>query len=84
MTTGDVIHPRVYLEVKYRASHAVCTLANGVRVKAKKERKLAVTVLQEKGAKSRLWCVDERDLYDFACEILEASALEEDEVADGY
>lgn len=84
MTTGDVIHPRVYVEVKYRASHAVCSLARGVREKANKERKIAVTVLQEKGAKTRLWCVDERDLYQFACEILEAETLEDGEVADGY
>lgn len=77
-TTGDIIHPRVYVEVKYRQSFATCSLHRENRAKATKESKVAVTVLQEAGAKSRVWCVDERDLYEFAAEVL-AAALDGDQ-----
>jgi hypothetical protein len=47
-TSGDVIHPKFYIECKYRKNFAVATLFDEVRKNAKKESKIPILVLKEK------------------------------------
>lgn len=48
-TSGDLIHPVFYAEVKYRARHAILTLMREVEAKAKREGKTPLLVLKERG-----------------------------------
>lgn len=61
-TSGDVIHSRLYIEVKYRKRFSVLTLMTAVRIQARRERKLPVVVLQEARSRDRYYLVSERDL----------------------
>lgn len=47
-TAADVIHPDVFVEVKYRARWSVLSLYDRVAEMAAREKKLPVLVLQEK------------------------------------
>lgn len=58
-TTGDVIHPTLYLEVKHRARFQILTLMKLVEKLAKRELKIPVLVLQETGRKTRYYMVSE-------------------------
>lgn len=69
LTSGDVIHPALYVEVKYSARFAVGRLMREVRQAAKLEGKVPVLALQEKGRKTRLYVVDKRDFQRFVEEL---------------
>ena len=58
-TSGDVIHPALYVEVKQRARFAVLSTMRDTEEKAKKENKIPVLVLHEKGKKKRYYVVPE-------------------------
>lgn len=72
LTSSDSTLDRVYLETKYRAEHAVCTLYEDVRRKAKKEGKLPVVALVAKSRPGRLICVHSDFKRQFAVELLRA------------
>jgi hypothetical protein len=59
-TSADVIHPWLYVEVKYRKRFAVLSLMAEVAEKAKKELKVPVLALQQKGKKTRYYLVNEQ------------------------
>ncbi len=63
-TTGDVIHPVYYVEVKMRKKHAVLTLMDDVTLEARKEGKIPIVVLQETGRRTRYYLVAERYMAD--------------------
>jgi hypothetical protein len=48
-TCGDVIHDKLYVEVKYRAKHTLYTLWDDTKKKADKEGKTPVVCICEKG-----------------------------------
>lgn len=58
-THGDVIHPVIYLEMKYRQRFAVVSQIRKEEEKAKKERKVAVLGFQQKGLKTRYYLIPE-------------------------
>lgn len=62
LTSGDVVHPGIYAEVKYRQRFAVLSEMRKVRKCAKKEGKIPVLVLQEAGKKTRYYVVPEQYL----------------------
>ena len=48
-TRSDTLHPRLFVEQKLRAKHAVVSLWDSTRNFAKKESKVPVVTLAEKG-----------------------------------
>lgn len=48
-TASDTKHPRLFIEVKYRQSHSVRTLFDATAKIAKKENKLPIVALVDKG-----------------------------------
>ena len=73
LTSGDIVHPTIYAEVKYRKRFAVLTQMDQVRVLAKREGKIPIMVLQEKGRKRRYYVVAEQDLLKLLEEVNENS-----------
>ncbi|MBI4332915.1 MAG: hypothetical protein HY673_16730 [Chloroflexi bacterium] len=63
-TAGDVIHPSLYVEVKYRKRFAIVSLMKQVEKAARKEGKTPVLALQEAGAKKRYYLVEEAVFLD--------------------
>lgn len=61
LTRGDIIHPTLYVEVKYRKSHAVLNLWRETKEKADKENKTPVVCLAEKGKKGFFILVNSND-----------------------
>lgn len=75
----DVVHPRLFIEVKLRATHAVWGLFRSVKAKAAKCRrefqgghKVPVVALREKGRHGALLVVHEDDFEEVAAEYLAA------------
>ena len=58
-TRGDVIHPVIYLEMKYRQTFAVVSQIRKEEVKAKKEGKVAVLGFQQRRLKTRYYLIPE-------------------------
>ncbi len=61
-TAGDVIHDRLMIEVKYRASHALMTLWRKVNRQARTEGKTPVVALVEKHKPGALLVIHTDDL----------------------
>ena len=59
-TSGDVIHPVFYVEVKQRARFSVLTLMQDTEEKAKKEHKKPVVVLHARHDKRRYYLIPEK------------------------
>ncbi len=72
LTAGDVVHPHLYVEVKYRIHHAAVTLMRDVEEKAEKEEKTPVVVLQERGVDARYYLVREEDFAVFVRNLAKA------------
>lgn len=53
-TSGDVIHKDLYVECKLRAQWSVLSLYREVKEEAKKEGKIPILVLKEKGKHGEL------------------------------
>jgi hypothetical protein len=66
---SDTKHPRLFIEVKYRAVHTTRTLFDATKALADKERKLPVVALVDKGRPGFLLCVHSDDLEEFATEV---------------
>ena len=64
LTSSDVIHPRLYVEVKRRKRYAILTLMEQVEAKAAKEKKIPVLALQLWHKKTRYYLVREQDFLD--------------------
>lgn len=58
-TSADVIHPSLFIEAKYRQRFAVLSLMAEVEKRAKKEGKIPVLALQQKGNKTRYYLLTE-------------------------
>ena len=61
-TRSDSVHPRLFIEHKLRASHAVLNLWRAELPKARKEGKDLVIVLSEKGRKGQWLLVHDADM----------------------
>jgi hypothetical protein len=59
---GDIIHPSLYVECKYRKRFALLTLMRAVEDKAKDEKKRPVLVLQERNARQAYALIRLNDL----------------------
>lgn len=68
-TSSDSTHERLYIEAKYRARTAVRSLFDSVRRLAKKEGKIPVCCLVDKGRPGFLVVVHSDDLKAFAREV---------------
>ena len=71
-TASDSTHPRLFVECKYRARHATQTMFDAVRHAARKEKKLPVLALADRGRPGFLLCVHSDDLLDFVAELAAA------------
>jgi len=60
ITASDVIHPKLYVEVKTRKSSAVITLFKDVEQKARRENK--VPLLSIISERKRVWVMRPKDL----------------------
>ena len=78
-TAADIIHPRLFVEVRYRANLVVATWFREIVPRAHKEGKLPVLVMQEKYGKTRYYTVQEQDAEAFAFELLRSRGWEFDE-----
>ncbi len=63
-SSGDVLHPEFYVEVKQRAHFGLFTLFKDTALKARKEGKTPVVVLHERGSKTRLYIVSEKTMLE--------------------
>jgi hypothetical protein len=69
-TRSDSVHPRLYLECKLRAAHAVINLWDDTAAKAKREKKTPLVCLSVKGRPGRWWLLHHRDVKRLAIEWL--------------
>lgn len=74
-TAADTKHPRLFIEVKYRESHAVRTLFDATLAHARKEGKLPVVALVDKRKPGFLLCLHIDDLAAVAAEIVRCEEL---------
>jgi len=58
-TSGDVIHPSLYVEVKQKKRFAVLAIMKDTEEKARKEKKIPVLVIHQGGAKRRYYIIQE-------------------------
>ena len=66
LTSSDSLSPDYYIETKLYARAAVLTLFEDVRAKARKEGKIPVLVMRQKGKKHRTATID----FEFLCKLL--------------
>lgn len=74
LTRSDSTHPRLFLEVKLRQAHAVRSLHDEVKAHARREGKVPVVVLHDKGRPGALVCVHTDDLAEVLAEYAAAHA----------
>lgn len=72
-TAADTKHPVLFIEVKYRAEHAVRTLMDSTRKLAAKEGKLPIIALVSKGKPGFLAVIHSDDLRQAAIHILSST-----------
>ncbi len=65
---SDSTHPRIFVEAKYRQRHAVRSLFDETKAKARKEGKTPVVALIDKGRPGCLICVHSDDLAHLVAE----------------
>lgn len=66
LTHGDVVHPILYIECKYKKRHTALTLMRETEKRAKLEGKIPVVCLQDAGDDTRYYIVNEKDLKKLA------------------
>ena len=59
-TSGDVIHDKLYIEIKHRSKIPFYSTWEDTREKAKLEKKIPVVVIHKKGSREYLAIVDAR------------------------
>lgn len=69
LSTSDSTHERLYIETKLKAKTAVRSLHDEVKPKARKEGKVPVLALFDKGRPGCLYVVHSDDLEAFAAEV---------------
>jgi hypothetical protein len=62
LTRSDSTHPRLFIETKYRAQHAVRSLHDKTKPLARKEGKTTVLALIDKGRPGCLFCIHSDDM----------------------
>lgn len=70
-SASDSTHPRLFIETKLRATWSIFGLFLATRKLARKESKIAVLCLAEKGKAGCLVVVHSDDLARFAAEVIE-------------
>ena len=91
LSRSDSTHPRLFIESKYRERHAVRSLLDDTKALARKEGKIPIVALIDKGRPGFLVCIHSDDLpvvvveYTLANPDLVAAAIRraESEGADG-
>lgn len=68
-TAADTKHPRLFIEIKYRESHAVRTLFDATAILATKEGKLPLVALVDKRKPGFLLCMHIDHLPAVAAEV---------------
>lgn len=68
-TESDVIHPRLYIEAKYRKKIAILDLFPDIAEKALKENKIPVLAIKSKKLKDDYFLVRAKDLMNVAIEL---------------
>jgi hypothetical protein len=76
-TRSDSVHPRLFLEVKLRVSHAARSLHDETRILAKREHKTPVVLLADKSRAGFLVCVHSDDMEAVFVEWAAANASDE-------
>lgn len=71
-TASDTTHKTLFLEIKYRESHAVRTLYEKTAKLALREGKVPVVILVDKGKPGFLVCVYSEGVRHVASEMIEA------------
>jgi hypothetical protein len=79
-TSSDSTHPRLYIEHKLRAKHAVLTLWSDCQTKARKEGKDPVVILSEKGRHGQWLVLHTSNLVTIMANRI--AAMQADEIAD--
>jgi hypothetical protein len=74
MTRSDTLHKDIFFEVKHRKKHTTWSLWNETATLAKKENKIPVIALHEKGKHGYLLVVNTRHLKEFI-EVVKDSRL---------
>lgn len=74
ITRSDSLHPRLFVETKLRARHAVVTLWRAVATLAKQENKTPVLALTERGKPGVWLLIRSDDVVAVAKEIEQAGA----------
>ncbi len=69
-SASDSKHPTLFIEVKYREKHTVRTLYDATSALAKKEGKIPVVVLVDKGRPGFLLCLHVDHLTEIASELV--------------
>lgn len=62
LTRSDSKHPKIFLESKHGKSHAVWTLYDSTKPKAKKESKTPVLAIHRKGSPGIIFCIHSSDM----------------------
>ncbi len=66
LTSGDVVHDTLYVEVKHRATLAVDSWMISAHEAAKDEEKTAILAMHRKGSKTVMYAFREQDA-EFVC-----------------
>lgn len=74
-SSADMKHDRIYAEVKYRDKHALFTLYEDTAKKARKEGKLPIVALAQKGTSDFIVCVHISHLAAIAAELVRDDAI---------
>lgn len=77
LSRSDSIHPRLFLECKQAKRHAVWTLYDEVRPKARKEKKIPVVVLRRNRSPGMLLCIHSDHIETVLKELLHAQKCKE-------
>ena len=79
VTASDSLHPVLFIEAKLRAKHAAWELWQDTANKAKKENKVPVVALKQKGGRGELYVIHGDHLEEVLNELIKARALESDD-----
>lgn len=79
VTASDSLHPVLFLEAKLRAKHAAWELWQDTAAKAKKENKVPVVALKQKGGRGELYVIHGDHLREVLEALLKVDAAVNDE-----
>lgn len=76
-TRSDTLHPRVFVEAKLRKRHTAVSLWDGTAVLARKEKKIPVICLAEKGRPDFWVMVKSTDFLAVSKEVVQNETIED-------